>query len=443
MDNNNISTEISNEVERELTKGKKIIKNIRETLKSIGPGFVTGAADDDPSGIATYSVAGAQYGYQMTWMALFLLPAMISIQEMCGTIGMVTGKGLAGVIKEHYSKKLLYFMVMLLIVANIINIGADLGIIAACIQMLIGQNFYMWLIVVAIAIILLEIVVPFKTYSKYLKWLGLSLCAYIITAFMVNQDWNTIVFSTLIPHIQFNSVYIMTLIGFIGTTISPYLFFWQASDEVEEEIEENKIEDFGETPKVRITDIRRMRFDTKTGMIFSNMISFFIILTTAATLHVSGITNIETVQQAALSLKPLAGNFAYILFAVGVIGIGWQAIPVLAGSIGYAVSETFNFEEGLSKPFLKAKAFYIIIALATAVGVVINLFHINIIQALVYAAVVNGIASIPLIFLIIKMSSNKKIVGNHKTQKISRVVVWITFIFITLSVCVMLYTMFF
>ena len=443
MDNNNISTEISNEVEKELKKGKKIIKKIKKTLKAIGPGFVTGAADDDPSGVATYSVAGAHYGYQMTWMSLFLVPAMISIQEMCGRIGMVTGKGLAGVIKEHYSKKLLYFMVMLLIVANIINIGADLGIIAACIQMLIGQNFYMWLIVVAIAIILLEIAVPFKTYSKYLKWLGLSLCVYIITAFMVNQDWNTIVFSTLIPHIQFNSVYIMTLIGFIGTTISPYLFFWQTSNEVEEEIEENKIEDFGETPKVRITDIRRMRFDTKTGMIFSNMISFFIILTTAATLHVSGITNIETVQQAALSLKPLAGNFAYILFAVGVIGIGWQAIPVLAGSVGYAVSETFNFKEGLSKPFLKAKAFYIIIALATAVGVVINLFHINIIQALVYAAVVNGIASIPLIFLIIKMSSNKKIVGNHKTQKISRVVAWITFIFITLSVCVMLYTMFF
>ena len=443
MDNNNISTEISIEVKKELTKGKKIIKKIKKILKSIGPGFVTGAADDDPSGVATYSVAGAKYGYQMTWMSLFLVPAMISIQEMCGRIGMVTGKGLAGVIKEHYSKKLLYFMVMLLIVANIINIGADLGIIAACIQMLIGQNFYMWLIVVAIAIILLEIAVPFKTYSKYLKWLGLSLCVYIITAFMVNQDWNTIVFSTLIPHIQFDSVYIMTSIGFIGTTISPYLFFWQASNEVEEEIEKNKIEDFGETPKVRITDIRRMHFDTKTGMIFSNMISFFIILTTAATLHVSGITNIETVQQAALSLKPLAGNFAYILFAVGVIGIGWQAIPVLAGSVGYAVSETFNFKEGLSKPFLQAKAFYIIIALATAVGVAINLFHINIIQALVYAAVVNGIASIPLIFLIIKMSSNEKIVGNRKTPKISRVIAWITFIFITLSVCVMLYTMFF
>ena len=443
MDNNNISTEISNEVKKKSTKGKRIINKIRKTLKSIGPGFVTGAADDDPSGVATYSVAGAHYGYQMTWMSLFLVPAMISIQEMCGRIGMVTGKGLAGVIKEHYSKKLLYFMVMLLVVANIINIGADLGIIAACIQMLMGQNFYMWLIAVAVAIILLEIAVPFKTYSKYLKWLGLSLCVYIITAFMVNQDWKTIAFSTLIPHIQFNSVYIMTLIGFIGTTISPYLFFWQASDEVEEEIEKNKIEDFGEKPKVRITDIRRMRFDTKTGMIFSNMISFFIILTTAATLHVSGITNIETVQQAALSLKPLAGNFAYLLFAVGVIGIGWQAIPVLAGSVGYAVSETFNFKEGLSKPFLKAKAFYIIIALATAVGVVINLFHINIIQALVYAAVVNGIASIPLIFIIIKMSSNEKIVGKRKTQKINRVVAWITFIFITLSVCVMLYTMFF
>jgi Mn2+/Fe2+ NRAMP family transporter len=288
----------------------------------------------------------------------------------------------------------------------------------------------------------MEIFIPYETYSKYLKWLGLSLCVYVITAFLVKQDWSAIAVSTFIPHMSFDPGYIMTIIGFIGTTISPYLFFWQASDEVEEEIVEDKIEDFGEKPKIRSTDIKKMRFDTKAGMIFSNMMSFFIILTTAATLHASGITHIETAQQAALALKPLAGNFAYLLFAVGVIGIGWQAIPVLAGSVGYAVAETFNFKEGLSKPFLKAKAFYFIIAVATGIGVVLNYFHVNIIQALFYAAVVNGIASIPLIVLIIKLSSDERIVGKRKTKPISKIIAWITFFFISLSVIFMIYTTF-
>ena len=426
----------------EMPKKKKVFKKIAKMFKSIGPGFVTGAADDDPSGVATYSVAGAQYGYQMTWLSLFLMPAMISIQEMCGRIGMISGKGLAGVIKQYYSKKILYFMVTLLVIANVINIGADLGIMAACLQMLVGQSFYLWLILTAVAIIVIEITIPYRKYSKYLKWLGLSLCVYIVTAFLVKQDWSAIAFSTFIPHIRFDSLYIMTIIGFVGTTISPYLFFWQASDEVEEEIAESMIEDFGDKPNIKSADIKKMRFDTKAGMIFSNMIAFFIILTTAATLHASGITHIETVQQAALALKPLAVHFTYLLFSIGVIGIGWQSIPVLAGSVGYAVAETFDFKEGLSKPFLKAKAFYAIIAIATAIGVFINYFHVNIIQALFYAAVVNGIASIPLIFLIIKLSSDKRIVGNRKTNPVARTIAWITFAFISISVVIMIYSAF-
>lgn len=430
--------------EDEVKKPKKRIrKKIRNFFKKIGPGFVTGAADDDPSGVATYSVAGAQYGYSMTWLTVFLVPAMISIQEMCGRIGLVSGKGLAGVIKKYYSKGLLYFTVILLLIANIINIGADLGIIAASIQMLVGLPFDFWLIIVALVIIFMEIAIPYETYSKYLKWLGLSLCVYVITAFLVKQNWHTIALSTFIPHMDFDAAYIMTIIGFIGTTISPYLFFWQASDEVEEEIAEDKIEDFGDKPKIRITDIRKMRFDTNMGMVFSNMISFFIILTTAATLHASGITHIDTVQQAALALKPLAGMFTYLLFAVGIIGIGLQAIPVLAGSVGYAVAETFNFREGLSKPFLKAKFFYATIALATAVGVTINYLHINIIQALVYAAVINGIASIPLIAIIIKLSNDERIVGKHKTKPINNIIAWVTFVFISLSAVIMLYNTFF
>lgn len=419
-----------------------IFKKIKKMFSKIGPGFITGAADDDPSGVATYSVAGAQYGYKMTWMTVFLVPAMIAIQEMCGRIGMVSGKGLAGVIKKYHSKKLLYFAVLLLAFANIINIGADLGIIAASIKMLFGHNFYYWLAISAIVIILMEITVPYKTYSKYLKWLGLSLCVYIITAFLVKQDWDSIAFNTLIPQINFDPAYIMTIIGFVGTTISPYLFFWQASDEIEEEIIEDKISDFGGKPNIKPRDITRMRFDTKIGMIFSNTISFFIILTTAATLHAAGIIHIETVEQAALALKPLAGNFAYLLFSIGVIGIGLQAIPVLAGSLGYAVTEAFNLKEGLSKSFSKAKSFYIIIAMATAIGVAINYFHVNVIQALFYAAVINGIASIPLIALIIKLSSDERIVGKYKTKPSNKVIAWITLTFISISVVIMLYSAF-
>lgn len=434
----------SNEVKVEEKKKKfNILKKIKKAFKKIGPGFITGAADDDPSGIATYSITGAQYGYRMNFLVLFLMPSMIVIQEMCGRLGMITGKGLADIIEKYCSRKILYFTVLLLVIANVINIGADLGIIAASIQMILGFKFYYWLGLSAIFIILMEITIPYEKYSKILKWLGLSLGVYVITAFLVKQDWSKIAFYTFIPHIELNSEYIMTIIGFIGTTISPYLFFWQTSDEVEEAILEDKIDDFGEKIKVRTPDIRKMSFDTRVGMIFSNLIAFFIILTTAATLHISGITHIETAQQAALALRPLAGNFAYLLFAIGIIGIGLESIPVLAGSVGYAVAELFDLKEGLSKPFSKAKGFYVIIAISTVIGVAINYFQINIIQALFYSAVINGIASIPLIALIIKLSSDEKIVGRFKTKLISRIIAYITLIFIILSAMFMIYSLFF
>lgn len=411
---------------------------IKKLLKKIGPGFITGAADDDPSGVGTYSIAGAQFGYKMNWMSIFLWPAMVAIQEMCGRIGIVTGQGLAGVIKKHSSKKILFLAISLLTIANTINIGADLGIMAASIQMLLGFPFYYWLILVAILVIWMEIAIPYKTYSKYLKFLGLTLCVYIITAFLVKQDWKEIAFYTLIPHIQFDSVYIMTMIGFLGTTISPYLFFWQPSEEIEEEINEGKIKDFGMKPKISSNDVKSMVFDTKFGMLFSETITFFILLTTAATLHANGITNIETPQQAALALKPLAGSWAYLLFAIGIIGIGWQAIPVLAGSIAYAISETFNFKEGLGKSFLKAKAFYLIIAVSTLVGLLMNLLGINTMQALYYAAIINGVSSIPLIAIIIKLADKKEVVGEYRTKKIYKIIAWITFGFITISVLFMI-----
>jgi len=420
----------------------KLFARFGKKLKQIGPGFITGAADDDPSGIATYSIAGAQYGYKMNWMTIFLLPAMIVIQEMCGRVGKTSGRGLAGVIKKYHSKRLLFLAVLLLAIANIINIGADLGIIASSLQMIFGWEFYVWLIVAGIVIILMEIIIPYKKYANILKWLALTLSVYVITAFLVKQNWSEIAVSTLIPHIELNVNYIMTMIGFLGTTISPYLFFWQASEEVEEEINEGEIKDFNIHPQTSRGEIKKLGFDTKVGMVFSNLMTFFIILTTAATLHANGITSIETPQQAALALKPLAGNFAYFLFAIGIIGIGLQSIPVLAGSIGYALSEAIGAKEGLSKKFSKAKTFYVIIAAATIIGLMMNLAQINIMKALYYAAVVNGIAAVPLIAIIIKLADDERIVGNFKTKKRSRVIAWITFGFMLLSVLLMIYQIF-
>ena len=420
-----------------------IFKNIKKFFKKFGPGFVTGAADDDPSGIATYSIAGAQYGYKLGWLALFLWPAMVAIQEMCGRIGMASGKGLAGVIKKYHSKKLLFMSISLLAIANIINIGADLGIIAASMQMIFGLNFFGWLVVTGLLIILMEIIIPYKKYSGVLKWLGLSLGVYVITAFMVKQNWSEIAWNTFIPQINFDLGYVMTMIGFLGTTISPYLFFWQASEEIEEKISDGEMKDFGCKSEVKPKEIREMGRDTKIGMLFSNLMTFSIIITTAATLHANGIFNIETPQQAALALKPLAGNFAYFLFAIGIIGIGWQSIPVLAGSIGYAVSEAFGLKEGLFKKFKKAKMFYITIAMSTIIGLIMNLLNINIMQALYYSAVINGIAAVPLIAIIIKLSDDERIVGKFKTTKKNRVIAWIAFGFMLISVLLMMWQMFF
>jgi NRAMP (natural resistance-associated macrophage protein)-like metal ion transporter len=421
---------------------KKYLHPLRKIFNKLGPGFITGAADDDPSGVATYSIAGAQYGYVLTWLALFLIPMMISVQEMCGRIGMCSGMGLAGVIKKYYSRNLLFFAIVLLMIANVINIAADLGVMAACIQMIIGYPFILWLVIVTAGSILIEIFVPYKKYSGFLRIMGLSLLVYAFTAFSVKQDWGKIITYMLVPHIELTTMYLMTLVGFLGTTISPYLFFWQASEEVEEEIADGDIKDFRSTPHIRKSAIIRMRHDTDFGMIFSNVITVFIIITTAATLHVNGITDIETPQQAALALKPIAGNYAYILFALGIIGIGLQSVPILAGGIAYAFTEAFGFKEGLSKPFKKAKIFYIIIGIATAIGAVLNIIGINPIRALYYAAIINGVISVPLIAIIIKLANDKRVVGKYKTPKLLNFIGWITFIFVTTASVFMISSLF-
>ena len=417
----------------------KFPERIKKFFKNIGPGFVTGAADDDPSGIATYSIAGAKFGLGMSWLTLFLLPAMISIQEMCGRLGMTTGRGLAGVIKKFSSKKVMWMAVSLLTFANVVNIGADLGIMASSLHMVFGLNFFFWLFLTAMVIVILEIWVGYKKYSEILKWLGLSLLAYVFTAFLIRPNWGEVLSATFIPRITWSTDYIMTLVAFLGTTISPYLFFWQASQEVEEEIVDRRslIVDFNQKPNVTEGMIGKMRMDTKLGMLFSNLMTFFIVVTTAGTLNAHGIFKIESAEQAALALRPLAGDFAYLLFAVGIIGIGLQAVPVLAGSVAYALSEAMGLKEGLGKKFNKAQGFYFILVVATMVGVLMNLWGINTMQAFYYSAVVNGVVAVPLIFIIIRLAGRSEVVGKYKTEKKYLVIAWITFVFMALSVLLM------
>lgn len=413
-------------------------KKVKNKISAVGPGFITGAADDDPSGLTTYSIAGAKFGYGLVWLNLFLFPSMVVIQEMCGRLGLFKGRGLATLIAENRSRKLAWVSVWLLAIANVINIGANLGIIAAVFNMLLGWSVGVSLVVSALLITAMEIFVPYIKYVNYLKWLSMILLVYVVTALMVSHDWGTVFSSLVWPRIQWNSDYIMTMVGFAGTTISPYLFFWQTSQEVEEEIVKERISDFGETPRVRASDIRNLRFDTMVGMFFSSMVAFFITLTTAGTLHAKGIFNIESPQQAAMALRPLAGDFAYWLFGLGVIGIGFQSIPVLAGSVGYAFSDMLGVKEGLSKKFSSAKPFYLVIALATVVGGLLNFFEINIISALFWSAVINGIVSVPLIAMIINLASDKKVVGARKIGIASKIIGWLTFTFMLIAVILML-----
>lgn len=399
-------------------------QKIKKLFSSLGPGFITGASDDDPSGIATYSQTGAQFGYSQSWVALFSFPFMVVIQEMCGRIGMVTGKGLAAVIKQHYSRRILYGAIFLLFLANTINIGADLGAMASAGQLLLGLPFIFWLLLITAFTLFLEVFISYPTYAKILKYLTLSLFAYVIAAFVVQQDWSTVAYTTFVPAFSFSKEYLLNIVALLGTTISPYLFFWQADEEVEEEIAKHKIDRFG-VPRLNKGDIRNMRMDTMIGMLFSNLIMFFIIVTTASTLGASGITEIETASDAAAALRPLAGNLAYLLFAAGIIGTGLLAVPILAGSASYAISETFDLKTGLGKKPRQAKAFYAIIAAATVIGLLVNFSPIPPFKMLYYTAIFNGICAPPLMALIMLTGNNKKIMGQYVNSKTSNILGWI------------------
>lgn len=402
------------------------MKKIKKFLNILGPGFITGASDDDPSGIATYSQTGALFGYSQLWTALFSTPFMIVIQEMCGRIGVVTGKGLAGVIRKHYSKPILYFAVILLLIANTINIGADLGAMAASGQLVLKVPFEVLLFSVTTLTLILEVFVSYKVYAKFLKYLTFALFAYIISAFVVKQDLSKILFATFVPNFSLNRNYLLNIVAVLGTTISPYLFFWQAGEEVEEEVEEGKLRHMGAgIPRITNRDISQMRLDTIVGMFFSNLVMWFIIITTASTLYSHGVTQIETADQAALALKPFAGDFTFLLFALGIIGTGLLAVPILAGSASYAISEAFGWKEGLYRKFTKAHGFYGVITIATVVGLLVNFTPIKPFQMLYYTAVINGICAPALIILIILIGSNKKIMSDHTNSMFSNIIGWI------------------
>ncbi|HVZ12369.1 MAG TPA: divalent metal cation transporter [Patescibacteria group bacterium] len=397
-------------------------KKIKNLLKSLGPGFITGASDDDPSGIATYSQTGAQFGYTQLWTSLFSFPFMAIIQEMCGRIGLVTGRGIAVIAREHYAKSILYIAVFLLLVANTINIGADLGAMASATGLLIGLPFVVILIFFTVLTLLLEVLVPYPAYSKILKYLTVSLFAYVFTAIIIKQDWRSITLATLIPTISFKEDYIFNIVAILGTTISPYLFFWQADEEVEEEIEDGKLNYMGHgTPQITKRDIKKMRADTLVGMFFSNIVMFFIIVVAASTLHLHDITTIQTADQAASALKPFAGEFAFLLFALGIIGTGLLAVPVLAGSAAYAIAETFRWKAGLGLKFRRAHGFYGVITIATIVGLLVNFTPVKPFQMLYYAAILNGVVAPPLIVLLLFIANNKKIMGDHTNSLLSNV----------------------
>jgi len=405
---------------------------LKKFFKNLGPGLITGAADDDPSGIATYSQTGAQFGYGMLWTALFILPFQAGVQETCVRIGAVTGKGIAANIKKLYGKKILYPVVILLLIANTINIGADIGAMAAAADLIFPVGFIPLALFFTLIILLLEIFISYKVYSRILKWSVITLLAYPITVFMIDQPWVTVLAATFIPHIEFNFQFLFIITGVLGTTISPFMFFWQASAEVEEEKQFRFLKYDGK-PWINNRFMRNLRLDNFVGMLSSEIGTWAIIVVAATVFNSHGITDIKTAADAARALEPLvntfpnAGYLAKIIFAIGIIGLGFLSVPILAGSAAYAVSEAFNLKEGLNLKLKNAPGFYGIIAISMLVGLLINFIGIDPIKALVYTAVLNGIVAIPLIFVIAKIAGNGQILGRYKNGKLSNLLIWTIF----------------
>ena len=386
-------------------------------IQLLGPGLITGASDDDPSGIATYSQVGAQFGFGLSWVLLFSWPLMCAIQEISARIGRITGRGIAGNLKHHYPATLIYAVIALLIAANVINIAADLGAMAAALQLIVGGPALVYVGVFGIASVLLEIFARYSSYVSVLKWLTLSLLAYVGVAFVVHVPWPSVLRSLVVPHVEYSAAYLTAIVAILGTTISPYLFFWQAEEEVEDVKERPFARPLARAPEQAASEFRRIRIDTYVGMGLSNAVGLFIVITTAATLHAHGITNIQTSSEAALALRPIAGQFAFLVFALGIIGTGLLALPVLGGSAAYAMGEAFGWHVGLTRRPMRAKAFYGAITAATVIGVILNLVQIDPIKALFWSAVINGLVAVPVMALIMHLASHRAAMGSFTLHR--------------------------
>ena len=432
--------------EKNILHAKKQYGRFGRFVRVLGPGVVTGAADDDPSGIATYSQAGAVYGYGLLWLFPIMFPLLLAVQESCARIGAVSGGGLAALLKRYYSKKVLYTAVFLVVIANTVNIGSDLAAMAATTQLLIPSAPATGLaIMFALVCVILQIFVSYKQYAKILKWLAVVLFAYPITAFLVGQPWGDVLTRTFVPDIHLDKDSIYIIVGILGTTISPYLFFWNTSEVVEDEIEAHRLSTSsnGTLPRISKRFIRSIRLDNVVGMTLASVSAWFIVVACASVLHTNGITHIENAQDAAAALEPLVKGFphsgliAKLLFSVGIIGIGLLAVPVLAGSSSYAISEAIGIREGYYRKFRKAHGFYGIIALATLAGLIINFVGIDPIQALIFTAVFNAVASVPLLWMIYKVGNNVDIMGQYKNRFFSNVGVLLAFILMAIATVVL------
>lgn len=398
----------------------------RPKLRDIlGPGLITGASDDDPSGIATYSQAGAQFGYHLGWILVFSWPLMCAIQEISARIGRVTGRGIAGLLKKHYPVPVLYGIVSLLVIANTINLAADLGAMAAALKLLIGGPSLLYVVGFAVLTAVLETFVRYSRYVSVLKWLTLSLFAYVAVTFVVHVPWLTVASSLVLPRISFTSDYLTVLVALLGTTISPYLFFWQAEEEVEDERERPGAKPLARDPDQAVAEFRRIRVDTYVGMGLSNVVALFIMITAAATLHANGVTDIQTSSQAAEALRPVAGPFVFLIFSLGIIGTGLLALPVLAGSSAYAIGETLGWHVGLARKPTRARRFYLMIAAITSVGAVLNVVALDPIKALFWSAVINAVVAVPVMIMMMRLACNPAVMGRFTLPPILKTVGWL------------------
>jgi NRAMP (natural resistance-associated macrophage protein)-like metal ion transporter len=419
-------------------QSKSPSRPLRRFFGVLGPGLITGAADDDPSGISTYSVAGAAYGYATLWIALITFPLMVAVQLMCARLGMVTGRGLAAAVRTYYPRWVLWGACSILVVANVINIGADLGGMAAATQLITGIHPFVWLPLYAIFITALLFWASYRLIAKVFKWLTLVLFAYVLTSFFAHVDWRQALAVTFVPHLEFSRGFCAVLVGILGTTISPYLFFWQAAEEVEEG--RAKGQKVAMRKGATQAGLNAARDDTSAGMFFSNIIMYFIILTTAATLHAHGHTDISTAREAAEALRPLAGNGAYLLFTLGLIGTGMLGVPVLAGSCAYAVAEGAGWPGSMSDKPRQAREFYAVIAISMVLGLALNFLRLNAVKMLFWSAIINGLLAPPLILLVILLTSNPKVMGTRVSSPLLKYLGWATFVVMAAAVAAMLVT---